>query len=97
MPGASVSSMKKNGGGLGAGHARDSRRRSRSQRLRSGRATNCGSNCGMYFSATAPSEKDHGMPVKRSRPLQRRLPDLILDIGKDLTGIGLVPAAVQVL
>ena len=37
------------------------------------------------------------MPVKRSRPLQRRLPDLILDIGKDLTGIGLVPAAVQVL
>ena len=52
----------------------------------------------MYFSATASSEKDDGMPVKRSRrPLQRRLPDLFLDIGNDLTGIGLVPAPVQVL
>ena len=51
----------------------------------------------MYFSATASSEKDDGMPVKRSRrPLQRRLPDLFLDIGNDLTGIGRVPAPVQV-
>jgi hypothetical protein len=36
--------------------------------------------------------------VQRGRhPAQRRMPDLPLHIGKDLTTIGLVPASVQVL
>ena len=37
-------------------------------------------------------------PVKGCRhPVQRRLPDMPLNIGDDLSGLGLVPAAVQLL
>ena len=36
--------------------------------------------------------------VQRCRhPTQRRVPDAPLDVGKDLTGIALVPASIQVL
>ena len=68
--------------------------------------------CGMYFSAAASSENDHGSmnlasntaslpcdpPVECGRhPAQRRMEDLALDVGDDLTGIGLVPAPIKVL
>ena len=67
--------------------------------------------CGMYFSAAASSENDQGSmnlasntasltldpPVECGRhPAQRRMEDLALDVGDDLTGIGLVPAPVKV-
>ena len=64
----------------------------------------------MYFSAAASSENDQGSmnfehrpggfnpAVQRRRhPAQCRVPDLALNIGKNLTGIGLVPAPIQLL
>ena len=64
----------------------------------------------MYFSAAASSENDQGSmnfehrpggfnpAVQRRRhPAQCRVPDLALNIGKNLTGIDLKPASVQVL
>jgi len=67
--------------------------------------------CGMYFSAAVSSENDQGsinlasirsatldQAVQRCRhPPQRRMPDLALDIGKDLAGVGLIPAPIEVL
>ena len=66
----------------------------------------------MYFSAAASSENDQGSmnlasntaPVASTRPssvaaIQRSggMPDLPLDVRDDLTGIGLVPAPVELL
>ena len=68
--------------------------------------------CAMCFSAAASSENDQGSmnlasktaPVASTRPSRvapihsdRRMPDLPLDVRDDLTGIGLVPAPVQLL
>ena len=68
--------------------------------------------CGMYFSAAASSENDHGSmnlasntaPLPSTRPsrvaaIQRSAGwrTVLLDVGDDLPGIGLVPAPVEVL
>jgi hypothetical protein len=66
----------------------------------------------LYLSAAASSESDHGSielglengitaldpTVERRRhPPECRVPKVLLDVGDDLAGIGLIPAPVQVL
>ena len=68
--------------------------------------------CGIYFSAAASSENDHGSMnlASNTAPLASTRPSrvaaihrsagwrtLSLDVGDDLPGIGLVPAAVKLL
>ena len=68
--------------------------------------------CGMYFATAASSENDQGsmnlasntasLPCNPAieggrHPAQHWMPDLPLDIGNHLAGIGLIPAPIEVL
>src|SRR6185437_2282986 len=64
---------------------------------------------GMYLPAAASSEKDHGSMnlasktvslsctavKRRAHPPYDWMPDSPLDVGDDLTGVGLIPATIE--